>query len=178
MVLAIHCANTSGGAWLDAGLVDEVKQKPDYILLAKQKSVVVNATQTIYNFECVDVNLQVIFTSPLLMNDLDIFSRPVSYISYKVISNNGRNHDVKVYLGASTSIAVNRPSQPVIAEKYSTPALSILKAGTIEQPILKKKGDDLRIDWGDMYVAAPKSANAASLQYITPQQSESVKLIS
>src|ERR1700739_467816 len=26
-ILAIHCANTAGGAWLDAGLVDEVKDK-------------------------------------------------------------------------------------------------------------------------------------------------------
>ncbi|HRI20960.1 MAG TPA: DUF4965 domain-containing protein, partial [Panacibacter sp.] len=32
---------------------------------------------------------------------------------------------------------------------------SILKAGTAEQPILKKKGDDLRIDWGYLYIAVP-----------------------
>jgi hypothetical protein len=167
-VLAIHCANTAGGAWLDAGLLDEVKAKPDYILLAKQKSVEINATQTIYNFECVGVDLQVTFTSPLLMNDLSVFSRPVSYISYKVKSNDGKNHDVKVFLDASTTIAVNRPTQEVTAQKYSASALSILKAGSAAQPVLQKKGDDLRIDWGYMYVAAPKSANA--VQYITSQQ--------
>ncbi|MGH7237310.1 MAG: DUF4964 domain-containing protein, partial [Candidatus Saccharimonadales bacterium] len=65
-VLAIHCANTKGGAYLDAGLVDEVKPKPDLILLAPQKSVVINATQTIYTFKCIGVNLAVTFTSPLL----------------------------------------------------------------------------------------------------------------
>jgi hypothetical protein len=166
-VIAIHCANTAGGSWLDVGLVDEVKAKPNDILLAKQKSVVVNATQTIYNFDCIGVDLQVTFTSPLLMDDLDIFSRPVSYISYKVKSNDSRIHNVKVLFSASTNIAVNSQSQQVTTQKYATPTISILKAGTVSQPILQKKGDDLRIDWGYMYVAAPKSVN--ELQYVTEQ---------
>ena len=166
-VLAIHCANTSGGSWLDAGLLDEVKLPPSDVLLAKQKSVVVNATQTIYDFDCVNVNLEVTFTSPLLMNDLDLFSRPVSYISYKVRSTDGKNHNVKVLFSASTDIAVNSPSQEVTAQKYATQTLSILKAGTVKQPVLQKKGDDLRIDWGYMYVAVPKSIN--ELQYITAE---------
>jgi hypothetical protein len=167
-VLAIHCANTAGGAWLDAGLVDEVKEKPNYILLAKQKSIEVNATQTIYNFECVGVDLKVTFTSPLLMNDLDVFSRPVSYITYQVKSNDSRNHNVKVFFSASSGIAVNSPSQEVTAQKYAATGLSILKAGTTEQPVLKKKGDDLRIDWGYMYVAVPNSAS--TVQYLAPQE--------
>ena len=166
-VLAIHVANTAGGSYLDAGLVDEVKPRASDILLAKQKSVVVNATQTIYNFKCVGIDLEVTFTSPLLMNDLDVFSRPVSYISYKVKANDGRNHDVKVFLAASSDIAVNIPSQEVSAKKYTASGLSVLKAGTTAQPVLKKKGDDLRIDWGYMYVAAPNSKN--TVQYITPE---------
>ena len=49
-------------------------------------------------------------------------------------------------------------------------SLSILKAGTVAQPVLQKKGDDLRIDWGYMYVAVPNSINV--LQYVTaPGQS-------
>ena len=56
-------------------------------------------------------------------------------------------------------------SQAVRAQKYSTLGMQILKAGTIEQPILQKKGDDLRIDWGYMYVAVPSSAKAT--QYVS-----------
>lgn len=165
-ILAIHCANTAGAAWLDAGLVDQVKVKPDNtVKLAKQTSVEVTATQTNYKFRCGKADLLVSFTSPLLINDMDIFIRPVSYISYKVRSNDNKRHNVKVYFSASTDIAVNKPLQQVAAEMYTTTKLSILRAGTIDQPVLKKKGDDLRIDWGYMYVSVPKSTNA--IQYIT-----------
>jgi hypothetical protein len=164
-VLAIHCANTAGGSWLDAGLVDEEQLKSD-IQVAEQKSVDLNATQTIYKFKAGKVDLQVTFTSPLLLNNMAVLTRPVSYISYRVKSNDGKSHAVKVYFGASTTVAVNVPSQEVTTQKYATSSLSILKAGTVEQPVLQKKGDDLRIDWGYMYVAAPKSER--SLQYITP----------
>jgi len=167
-ILAIHCANTAGGSWLDVGLADEIKAAQNHILLARQKSVVVNATQTIYDFDCIGVELQVTFTSPLLMDDLDLFSRPVSYISYRVRSIDGRNHSVKVFFSASTNIAVNNPSQEVTGQKYASAGLSILKAGTVSQPVLKKKGDDLRIDWGYMYAAVPNSKN--EIQYITTQE--------
>ncbi len=165
-VLAIHCANTAGGAWLDVGLVDQVRQKPDNtIRAAVQTSVEMNATQTNYKFRCGKADLLVTFTSPLLLTDFDVFTRPVSYITYKVRANDNKRHNVKIYFGAATDLAVNKPTQEVAAELYGTKTLSILRAGTTEQPILKKKGDDLRIDWGYMHVAVPKSANAA--QYIT-----------
>jgi hypothetical protein len=55
---------------------------------------------------------------------------------------------------------VNLPAQQVKAARYTREALSVLKAGTTEQPILQKKGDDLRIDWGHVYVATPAAAQA------------------
>jgi hypothetical protein len=165
-VLAIHCVNTGGGAWIDAGLADEVKpvQYAD-LKEAKQTGVIINATQTIYDFKCGDVNLKLTFTSPLLMSNLDLLSRPVSYVSYKINSNDSKAHKVQVFFSASADVARNKPTQLVIAKQYTSKSLSILKAGTTEQPVLQKKGDDIRIDWGYMYVAAPASSNAK--QYIT-----------
>lgn len=168
-VLAIHCTNTGGGAWLDAGLAEKPAVKSAVkILPAEQKSVDVKATQTVYAFTCDNVDLAVTFTSPVIMSDLDLLSRPVSYVSFKVHSNDNKPHDAQVYFGASTDIAVNEPFQKVSAQKYASGNLSILKAGTVEQPVLQKKGDNLRIDWGYMYVAVPKSANA--IQSITPAE--------
>jgi len=165
-VLAIHVKNTAGGRWLDAGIVEEPEVKNNALIQeAIQKDVSLNATQTIYDFVCDKVNLTVTFTSPLLMNNLDLMSRPVSYISYKVKSNDAKAHDVRLFFGASTDIATNLQNQEVIAQNVSKGTLSVLKAGTTEQPILAKKGDDVRIDWGYMYVAAPKKANA--IQYMS-----------
>lgn len=158
--LAIHTANTAGGQWLDFGIVDEEKPKGGGVKVATQDKVVINATQTIYNFTCGKADLQLTFTSPLLMNDLQMVSRPVTYITSKVKSNDGAAHDVQVYIGASSDIAANFPSQEIEAKEYNGEGLSILRAGTTEQPMLKKRGDDLRIDWGYMYVASPSSTKA------------------
>lgn len=169
-ILAIHVANTAGGQWLDAGIVEEpASNKNDLVLEAVQKNVSLNATQTIYDFVCGKTNLTVTFTSPLLMDNLDLLSRPISYISCTVKSNDAKPHDVRLFFGASTDIATNLPSQDVIAQNVSTGKLAVLKAGTIEQPVLAKKGDDLRIDWGYMYVGTPKQGNV--IQNITPAAS-------
>ncbi len=157
-VLAVHVKNSRGGSWLDAGIVYQPKENPyENILTAVQKKVTVNATQTAYQFTCGKVDLSLTFTSPLLLNDLNLLSRPVSYINSKIISTDGSLHEVQLYIGASTDIAVNTPVQPITANKYTTKSLSILKAGTITQSVLQKKGDDLRIDWGYMYIAVPTS---------------------
>ncbi|HKG05395.1 MAG TPA: DUF4965 domain-containing protein [Pedobacter sp.] len=164
-VIAIHLLNTAGGRYLDFGLVDKLKDNAGKINVAKQNSVDINATQTIYKFTCGKVDLKLTFTSPLLMNDLGLFARPVSYISYQVQANDTKTHQVKVYLSASSNIAVYRPSQEVTASKYLTSKLSILKTGTVQQPVLQKASDDMRIDWGYFYVAAPKTSNV--IQFIT-----------
>ncbi|MHA4810073.1 glutaminase family protein [Flavitalea flava] len=166
-VLAIHCENTAGAAHLDAGLVTDPppSEHTGLILPAEQRSVNLNATQTIYTFACGNIDLTLTFTSPLLLTDLNLLSRPVSYITYSVKANDGQAHRTDIYLGASTDIAVNLPFQAVAAQQYATGDLNILKAGTKEQPILKKKGDDLRIDWGYMYIASPGMDK--SRQYIT-----------
>ncbi|MFT3845716.1 MAG: DUF4965 domain-containing protein [Lacibacter sp.] len=169
-ILAVHVANTAGGQWLDAGIVQEVQEPAgEAKQTAVQKNITLNATQTIYEFACGKVDLSLTFTSPLLLNDLDLLARPVSYITAKVKSNDGASHDVQLYIGASTDIAVNTSAQEVQTKKYSANGLTILKAGTTSQPVLQKKGDDLRIDWGYMYVAAQQSP--AVSQFVSAENS-------
>lgn len=166
-ILSLHCINTGGPGSLDAGLSVKLEDKTnDAVKLAKQTAVKVNATQTIYSFKCGPVNLSVTFTSPLIITDIKTLANPVSYISYEVKANDGGTHAVDVYQGVSTAAAVNKPTQEVKAETYTARGLKIMKAGTTEQPILKKHGDDLRIDWGYLYVASP-TYNAR--QYITTE---------
>src|SRR5690606_4873501 len=143
----------------DVGLAEELPASDRInILKAEQKSLDFNATQTIYEFACGDVDLKLTFTSPLLMDNLDLMSRPVTYITTQVKSNDNNEHRVDLYFGASTNIAVHRPYQEVKASEYSSRGLQILRAGTVEQPVLQRTGDDVRIDWGYMYVAVPANS--------------------
>lgn len=163
--IAIHLANSAGGRYLDFGLVDKQKSALGENQVAQQTKVDIAATQTTYEFTAGNVDLQLKFTSPLLLNDLKLLSRPVSYITYAVKANDGKQHAVKVFMSASSDIAVYQPSQPVAAKRYDAGNLSVLKVGTTEQPVLQKGADDMRIDWGYFYVAAEK--NKGTIQYIT-----------
>ena len=74
----------------------------------------------------------------------------------KTKSKDGKKHLVQIYVGASSAIASNKGNEEMIATGYTTQNLNVLKLGTVEQPILQKSGDDLRIDWGYAYIAANK----------------------
>jgi hypothetical protein len=127
----------------------------DRIHPAAQEWVNVMATQTQYHFVCSGVDLTLTFTSPLLLSDLALLSRPVTYVSFRLRSNDGVSHRAQLSFDVAGTLASNTPDQPLQTGHGSAGPLSFLKAGTKEQPVLKKKGDDLRIDWGWLYVAAP-----------------------
>ena len=166
--MAIHITNTRGAQWLDAELVSKSPEmKP--IGIAQQQSVNIAATQTTYQFKAGAVDLKVTFTSPLLLDNLELISRPVSYVTLDVSANDGKSHEAEVFFSASSNVAVNTKTQEVKSEKLKSANLAILKAGTVEQPILGKKGDNIRIDWGYLYVATALS-NAVQ-QHLAASQS-------
>lgn len=166
-LLAVHVTNLRRGALLDFGIADEIKNSlSDKIETAKQTAVTMNATQTFYDFECGPVKLSLTFTSPLSMSDLKLMSTPVSYITTTVSSNNGKSHSVKLFFTAVSDIATNTNEQSMNAWHYEKAGLTYLKTGTAEQPVLQKKGDNVRIDWGYLYVAAPTASSVK--QTITP----------
>ena len=144
----------------------ESASENDKVIQANQLSVNMSATQTTYQFNCGAVSLSVAFTSPLIITDINILSRPVSYISMKTKSKDGNKHVVQIYVGTSSAIASNKGTEPMIASGYTTQNLNVLKLGTVEQPILQKSGDDLRIDWGYAYIAANKYHSKQSIQSI------------
>ena len=160
-IITAHCHNRTGGGYVDFGLFEKEPDRESFTHTAVQTSASVLPTQTVYTFDCGPVALEVIFTTPLLMDDLELLSRPVSYLTYQVTSKDGASHDVQIYFEATPQWAVNDDSQPVTFEKIEQENLSFLKTGTVEQPVLQKKGDDLRIDWGYFYLAG--SRNVASV---------------
>jgi hypothetical protein len=124
-----------------------------------QTSLDVLPTRTIYTFEGAGIHLTLTFTTPDLPDDVAILSRPVTYLTWEARSTNDATHDVAVYFDSSMLPAVNTPNQKVIWSSEKMDNLAVLKAGSMEQPVLQKRGDDLRIDWGHLYVAVPTEQN-------------------
>jgi len=136
------------------------------IQLAKQESIYMTATETNYIFTCGGVQLNLSFTSPLIINDLSILSRPVTYISMKTKSIDGKKHQTSLLVGVSSLLASNTSQQEMKANAYTSNQLNILKVGTVEQPILQKTGDNLRIDWGYAYIASNKNTSVQTIANI------------
>lgn len=156
-IFAAHCLDRGGLTYVDFGIFKEPEQQQVFAETAVQKEVKITATQTKYDFTCGPVDLHLEFASPLLMDDPDLLSRPVNYISYEVASNDGRSHAVEVYFEATPEWAVNELNQEVEVTAGEAGKVAFAKAGTTEQPVLQKKGDNVRIDWGYFYLAAEES---------------------
>lgn len=162
-IIAATCRNPMGNGLLDFGLLAQKSLHTTLEKTAVQTSVDVQATQTHYTFTCGAVNLNLTFCSPLLMDDLMLLSRPVSYVTYDVASNDGKKHDVKIYFEASPRWAIDQPYQESVSESFEENGLMFLKTGSKEQAILAKTGDDLRIDWGYFYMVGEKDNTSVNI---------------
>ncbi len=124
---------------------------------------VVRATNTTYTFQGAGVELTLTFTNPKLPDDLDVFARPATYVTWNVKAIDGNKHDVAIYFDATAELCVNTPDQEVVGARETTASLDVLRIGTQAQPILERAGDLVRIDWGYLYVAVKKGAATTGL---------------
>ncbi len=128
--------------------------EPASVPALPQVGLQVLPTRTIYDFEGQGVHVTLTFTTPLLAADLEILARPVTYLTWQVRSEDRKPHAVSLYFDASAELVVNKPDQTVVWSREKIGALTALKMGSQDQPVLSKSGDNLRIDWGYLYVAA------------------------
>ncbi len=113
----------------------------------EQTSVDVTALSTVYTFEYGAIKLKVTFTSPLIPDDIELLSRPVSYIFAEVEGVERATLDISV----CEQLCLDSAKQyPVVSE----PLGFAVRMGSTEQPVLKKSGDDIRIDYGYVYIAS------------------------
>lgn len=125
-----------------------------------QTKVTLTATRTIYTFEQDGVSLTVTFLSPLLPDDLDLLSTPVSHVLFDVKSTDNKPHQVALYMDTTGEWVVNQTGQAVTWSRHRLGYMEVLKLGTSDQPVLKTVGDDVRIDWGYLYLAASGASTA------------------
>jgi hypothetical protein len=140
--------------------------EPDSVPAMPQTGLEVTPTRSIYRFADAKVRVTLTFMTPALPDDLDVLSWPLSYITWTVASADGAPHEVSLYDSTSSELAVNKTDEKVACGREKpggltsklasslTGPLTLLHAGTEEQPVLGSSGDDHRIDWGYVYAAA------------------------
>ncbi len=76
-----------------------------------QKRVTVTPTRSVFVFGDGHVQVTLTFMTPMLPGDLDIFSRPVTYLTWAVSASDGATHSVELFDSTSTALAVDDRSR-------------------------------------------------------------------
>ena len=132
----------------------------------QQLSLDITPLHTRYVFAAQGIRLDVTFFTPLLPKDLDVMSRPVTYLFWSAVSTDGQKHRVELLLDIDANIAVNDPAQPVTWSRARAPQLTLLNVGSRDQQTLHQSGDRMRIDWGYFHLGVPDGiASSTALSY-------------
>jgi hypothetical protein len=141
---------------IDGKIYRVMGRDPRNAPVLEQTRLEVLPTRTIYEFAGAGVKATLTFFTPAFPGDLNVLSRPLTYIEWSIAPADGAAHQTAFYFEAGSDLAVNTPEQPVVASRFQLDGRPLLRMGSREQPMLAKRGDDLRIDWGYLYLAADR----------------------
>ena len=124
-----------------------------------QTRVTVEAMTTTVTYTNDQIELTAKFTSPMLADDLYYVSRPVSYLHLSYQSLDGQSHTVSAKISCSEELVLNKKGEGrAWSENVSIPGIDTIRMGKGDQKVLWRSGDDVRIDWGYLYLSANKAA--------------------
>lgn len=120
-----------------------------------QTGLYATATCSTYCFEAAGVELRLDFWTPLLLDDLDVMSRPCSYVDMAVRSLDGKEHETSLILDFSGEMCCDRgQTEKIGGGHYALEKEDVAWMGLRQQTPLGHSGDSIAIDWGYLYLAA------------------------
>ena len=125
----------------------------------EQTSVEITPLHSRYTFSAAGIELKATFFTPLFPDDLDVMSRPVTYLSWSARATDGKPHQTDLMIDVDPLIAVDQPGQQVVWSRTRASGLTVMSVGNRDQPTLHQSGDRVRIDWGYFHLAVPDSAS-------------------
>jgi len=125
-----------------------------------QTSCRVGATTTSYRFENGrGLSAEVDFTTPHMTDDLDVFSRPVTYLTVRV--SGAREHSVRVSITGAW--ATNDDKAKMAWTTNEVAGVRDVSVGRAEQTPFSIRGDRKRADWGYVHLVGPLTTNHSAL---------------
>ncbi len=117
------------------------------------ENIEIDAYSTIITYKNTAIRLTVHFTSPTLVEDLYYASRPVAYAKVSFEPIDGKEHTVSVKFVASEELVLNTKGEGrAIADPVTVEGVTAIRMGNGDQKVLWRSGDDIRIDWGYLYL--------------------------
>ena len=116
-----------------------------------QTEVAVTATATEYTFENEKVLLKLRFTSPLLLSEPVLVSRPCTYVDFDVQKKTACQ--VEIFFDVYSDVVSQRQDSVVGGNFERTDFRYGFMGRTMQQP-LSGSGDNVTIDWGYVYLAS------------------------
>jgi len=130
---------------------------PKWNKVISQVSVDVTATATEYIFENEKIMLSVKFTSPIMLSEPLLVSRPCTYVDFKV--ERKTECDVSILFETSRDLVSQQEAELLGGcyyrpEKNEIPDFHYAMMGRACQHPLGGSGDQVTIDWGYLYLAS------------------------
>ncbi len=156
----------------------------------EQTGLTVTAVSSVYHFQAAGVCLKVDFWTPLLLDDLDVLSRPCSYVDISVWATDGKRHTVEVEWTFTQELCYDGPKAKAMGGgSYLYENSQVAWMGRRTQTPLGQTGDGVTIDWGYLYLASSDRAGTqigyekknsslyAAFSFEAEEQEEKVTLI-
>lgn len=131
----------------------------------EQTSMDITATATKITFVNEKIELTVTFTSPLLIKEPVLLSRPCTYIDYEIKRKN--DAEVKIDFVITDDLVRNEPGK-VVGGSYHRTDFDYACMGKANQHPLGHSGDNITIDWGYIYLAS--NEKSTQISYDTDNQ--------
>lgn len=141
-----------------------------------QTGTSVTPTQVGATFSGMGVKVELIFLSASVATDLDMMSRPLSYVVCRSAATDGKPHQVGFTVSVNGLLAASRTDQQVASKIEALGKASVISFGTVNQPVLATKGDRTQIDWGYCYLGAQGGSVWASAEATAPAGSFTARL--
>jgi len=123
----------------------------------------ITPSNTTYHYANDKVKVDLSFLTPAIPSDLNVMSRPVTYVTCTVRSADGQAHHIKLGQLVSSFISTSTRGKGPVASIEKEDGVVALKASANPQTLLKPMGDDVRINWGYEYVGlSPKLLHGIS----------------
>ena len=127
--------------------------EPASVPALPQTGLEVRPTQTVYTFAEGELKATLTWSTPKLPEDLEVFSRPVTYVTARVTG--AKNW--KLNAAISPALATNDDKAPMVTNTCTVADLPAMSIGRREQTPLSRSGDRVRCDWGYAWLVGPSA---------------------